>query len=38
MNEFNPKVGCGAPDDLVWAFGLGERHSMGDRLIEFCAE
>ncbi|XP_071580242.1 uncharacterized protein [Temnothorax nylanderi] len=37
IGDFNAKVGSGA-EDTVGQYGLGERNTRGDRLVQFCAE
>ena len=36
MGDYNAKVGKGTVDNVVGAFGLGERNDRGTRLIEFA--
>lgn len=38
MGDFNSKLGRGAEGEYVEAFGLGEKNSRGDRLLQFCTE
>ena len=38
LGDFNAKIGCGSYQDLVGNYGLGERNSRGDRLLQFCIE
>ena len=36
--DFNAKIGKGSYQDLVGNYGLGDRNSRGDRLLQFCIE
>lgn len=38
MGDFNAKVGNIEVDKIVGKYGLGERNSRGDKLIQFCQE
>lgn len=38
IGDFNIKVGKGECQSIVGTYGLGERNSKGDRLIQFCHE
>lgn len=38
MGDFNSKLGHGAEGEYVEAFGLGNRNSRGDRLVQFCTK
>lgn len=38
IEDFNAKVGSGAEGDSIGAYGLGERNSREDRLVQFCVE
>ena len=38
MGDFNAKVGAEAVGNVVGNFGLGDRNSRGDRLVQFCTE
>jgi len=38
MGDFNAKIGTEKVENVCGSFGLGERNSRGDRLVQFCQE
>ncbi|XP_071578112.1 craniofacial development protein 2-like [Temnothorax nylanderi] len=38
IGDFNAKVGSGTEEDTAGRYGLGERNTRGDRLVQFCVE
>ena len=38
VGDFNAKIGNGSYQDIVGNYGLGERNSRCDRLLQFCIE
>lgn len=38
MGDFNAKIELGGEDEVVGQYGLGERNTRGDRLVQLCIE
>lgn len=38
MGDFNVKVGKGQCQNIVCAFGLGNKNDRGDHIIQFCQD
>ncbi|VEN57771.1 unnamed protein product [Callosobruchus maculatus] len=38
MGDFNAKIGKGEVENVVGKYGLGERNTRGDILVQFCQE